>query len=52
MTVISYDEARNQGMTAFEEGAGPNDNPYERGTHMYFGWNEGWDFASFCKETS
>lgn len=43
--VVSYDEARQQGMIAFERGHKPSSNPYRRGTHTWFGWSDGYDYA-------
>lgn len=48
--IISYDEAREMGMIAFENSVGSNDNPFKRGTHMHIAWSDGWNYARFMSE--
>lgn len=51
MKVISYDEAREYGMIAYENDADPNSNPFKQGTHAHIGWDDGYDYAKFMTET-
>ena len=44
--VVSYDEARQEGLEAFADGGSFASCPYKHG-HKRMGWQDGWEYANF-----